>query len=135
MNAIRRALVAEALLAATLAALVACTTGQSSGSSPAQSLSTRIVGEWTSDPFESQLGLSTEVFCFREDGTFAVQHNSQAGSIGNSGTYRVEADQVTVSVPDPGSTSVLQVAWAGQRLVLTDDRKKPRTYRRTSKAC
>jgi hypothetical protein len=100
-------------------------------------LSSRLVGEWTSDPFVSQVGVTTERFCFGPNGDIwrAGDIAGIPGSLKNNGTYRVDADRVTMSWPSTGSEAVLTVTWSGDRLILNDDRLGPRSYRHTSSKC
>jgi len=95
----------------------------------------RIVGEWTSEPFESQVGKATQTFCFRADGTLAVRTETQAGPLSNSGTYVLEAGRITVKLANPESSVVLRVSWSGERLVLTDESAQARSYTRGAKGC
>jgi hypothetical protein len=98
-------------------------------------LSARLVGEWTSEPFEASVGKATQTFCFRADGTVAVHTETPAGPLSSSGTYALEADRVTVMLANPGSSIVLRVSWSGERLVLTDQSSVARSYSRGSKGC
>ncbi len=98
-------------------------------------LSARIVGEWTSEPFESQVGKATQTFCFRADGTAAVHTETPAGPLSSSGTYVLEAERVTVKFANPESSVVLRVSWSGEHLVLTDQSSVARSYNRGSKGC
>jgi uncharacterized protein (TIGR03066 family) len=97
--------------------------------------SARIVGEWTSGPFESPLGRATQVFCFRADGTVALHSQTQGRPSEAKGTYLVEAGRLTITWSEPASTSALQLTWSGDNLVLADDSGMSRTYRRSSSEC
>jgi uncharacterized protein (TIGR03066 family) len=98
-------------------------------------LSTRIVGQWTSEPFEASVGKATQMFCFRADGTVAVRTETTAGPLSNSGTYLLEVDRITVKLANPESSLVLRVSWSGERLVLTDESAQARSYSRGAKEC
>ena len=100
-----------------------------------QPLSARIVGAWTSEPFESPVGKATQTFCFRADGTIAVDTEAPAGPLSSSGTYVLEADRVTMKLANSESSVVLRVSWSGERLVLTDQSGQARSYSRGSKGC
>ena len=95
----------------------------------------RIVGEWKSDPFESSMGRATQTFCFRADGTVAVNTVLPSGPVSNSGTYALETDRVTLRLVKPESSSVLRVSFSGERLVLTDESGQARFYTRGSNGC
>jgi uncharacterized protein (TIGR03066 family) len=98
-------------------------------------LSARMVGEWTSAPFDASVGKATQTFCFRADGTVAVRTETAAGPLSTSGTYSLEADRVTVKLANPESSLVLRVSWSGEQLVLTDDSAQTRSYSRGAKGC
>jgi len=98
-------------------------------------LSARIVGEWTSEPFEASVGKATQTFCFRDDGTVAVRTETPAGPMSSNGTYVLDGDRITVKLADPPSAVVLRVSWSAERLVLTDESAQARSYSRGSKGC
>jgi hypothetical protein len=100
-----------------------------------QPLSARIVGAWTSEPFEASVGRATQTFCFGADGTVTVRTETAGGPLSSSGTYVLEVDRVTVKLENPESSVVLRVSWSGERLVLTDESAQARSYSRGSKGC
>jgi len=97
--------------------------------------SARIVGEWTSEPFEASVGKATQTFCFRADGTVAVRTETPEGPRSSSGTYVMETDRITVKFANPESSVVLRVSWSGEHLVLTDESAQARSYSRGSEGC
>jgi hypothetical protein len=102
---------------------------------PEPPLSTRIVGQWTSEPFESSVGKATQTFCFKADGTVQVRTETSAGPMSNSGNYFVEVDRITVKLKNPVGSVELRVSWSGERLVLTDESTQARTYDRGANGC
>ena len=98
-------------------------------------VSVRIVGQWTSEPFEASVGKATQTFCFRADGTVAVHTETPAGPLGNTGTYVLEGGRVTVKLANPESSVVLLVSFSGERLVLTDESAQARSYDRGANGC
>jgi uncharacterized protein (TIGR03066 family) len=98
-------------------------------------LSARIVGQWTSEPFEASVGKATQTFCFRADGTVAVHTETESGPLSNSGTYALVGDRVTVKLANPASSVVLRVSFSGERLVLTDESAQARSYGRGANGC
>jgi hypothetical protein len=135
MNTTCKSVVVVGVVAASLILLGACRRDHAPTSEANQPLSSRLVGEWKSDPFVGQLGESTETYCFGSDGSVSAHTETQAGAMNNRGTYQLAGDRVTVSWPDPGASAVMTVSWSGEHLVLTDDSQKSREYHRTSKRC
>jgi uncharacterized protein (TIGR03066 family) len=109
--------------------------GKAAKPQPEPPLSARIVGKWTSEPFEASVGKATQTFCFRADGTVEVHTETPAGPMSNSGTYFVEVDRVTVKLKNPAASVELRVSWSGERLVLTDESGQARNYDRGANGC
>ena len=135
MSAACRAWVIAGVAAVSLLLAGMCHGGDKPKSEADQPLSTRILGAWASDPVQTPLGKATQTFCFGADGTVTSHSNTQAGPRSGAGTYRLEADRVTMLWPDTGDSVVLKVSWSGERLVLTDGSQESRSYRRASKGC
>jgi hypothetical protein len=102
---------------------------------PEPPLSTRIVGQWISEPFEASVGKANQTFCFKADGTVEVRTDIPTGPMSNSGTYFVEVDRITVKLKNPVGSVELRVSWSGERLVLTDESAQARTYDRGANGC
>ena len=94
-----------------------------------------IIGEWTSEAFESQLGTSTETFCFRSDGNVEVKSQTQAGLLENEGTYQLNGTQLTLYWPNTGSSASARIKLTRKEMVVTFDNGKTRRYRRTNDNC
>jgi hypothetical protein len=77
-----------------------------------------IVGAWRGSQHDSQLGTSTETMCFTPDGRILTEAATQAGVLRNRGTYSFDGRKLTVYMPDPGSTTVFDVALRSRRLKL-----------------
>lgn len=121
----------------SLVTSAACHNSRTENAEEARPLSERIVGEWTSDPFRSQVGMTTEQFCFGADGKLfsRTEINGIPGFSTNTGTYRLVGDQVTMSWPSTDSSADLEVTFSTDRLVLTSHPGGPRSFRRTSDGC
>jgi len=128
---------AAAFMATLAVAILAYSCGGSSDPGPGRVLSQRIVGEWVSDPFESQLGMSTEALCFTSDNRVVGWHEVEgiAGRSTNKGTYVLAGTQLTLSWPNTGLSATMQVSWSGDRIVFTDSSNKSRSYKYAEKGC
>lgn len=135
MSARSKAVAVAGVAAVALLLAGVCYGGRAPKKKAEQPLAERIVGEWTSDSFETQVGSATQSFCFRADGTIAVRTERRGGPVSNSGKYRLDAERVTVQLDNPSSSVVLRASWSDERLVLTDPSGEARSYRRTSKEC
>src|SRR4051812_29941384 len=97
--------------------------------------SVRIIGQWTSEPYDTQLGETVQRFCFRPDGTLVVNARTQAGPMDNDVAYRVAGEKLTINTASTGSSAVLIMKWEGDDLILTGDNGKSIRFRRTAKSC
>jgi hypothetical protein len=102
---------------------------------PAQPQGSRdLVGAWTSDTNDTQLGAAVFTICFSADGNFRSTTNTQAGPIENHGSYRVAGDTVTFTSWENVKVAAT-VRWHGDRLLITEAEQGTMSYRRTALAC
>lgn len=93
-----------------------------------------LIGEWTSDVRETQLGLATFVMCLSQDGKFRASGHTQAVPFANSGTYRVAGNAITFTSAE-GMVSVDTFRLQGDNLELTEQGQKPLAFHRSSGHC
>ena len=96
--------------------------------------SSDLVGAWRSAPFDTQLGTSTETFCFRADGTVVVDNSTQAGPLHNEGRYQFHGGTLTFAWPT-GATARATVKVGSETLSITSERGAVRVYRRIGAKC
>jgi hypothetical protein len=99
-----------------------------------------LVGLWESEQFDTQLGPTTETFCFRADGSVWVSNRSAGGVLENNGTYVVmDGDPHSTIVFTWGSgasaRAELSVDAQSKRLFLKATPRKSREYRKLSAGC
>ena len=135
MSAKSRVCVMAGIVAGALLLAGGCHATPAPKQTPDRPVVAKIVGEWTSDQFQTQVGKATQTFCLRADGTAAVHTDVETGPLSDTGTYVLDATRLTVRLSKAPAPLVLQVSWAGERLVLTDESSEPRSYRRTSGGC
>lgn len=135
MSAKLKCCVLAGVVAGALLLTAGCHDAQPPKQTPDRPQPARIVGEWTSDPFQVQVGKATQTFCFRADGTAAVRTNIETGPMSDTGTYVLDGTRLTVRLSKAASPVILQVSWSAERLVLTDQSDDARAYRRTSDGC
>ena len=85
---------AVAFMSTLAVVILAYSCGESPDPGPGRVLSQRIVGEWVSDPFQSQFGMSTEAFCFTSDNRVVGWHEVEGipGRVGRGPVDVVLAD-------------------------------------------
>ena len=93
----------------------------------------RLVGAWRSEPDETQLGLSVETFCFRNDGTVNVTNMTQAGLLENHGAYSF--DGARLSLVWTSGTSATAEAQLRSNVLLIKSKRGWRRYRKIETAC
>ena len=75
-----------------------------------------IVGRWTSEPYLSQSGLTTDTICFSADGKYTLTHG-QTEPKESQGTYSTTGADITFNWSEGHETE--EMHWEGDVLVLT----------------
>ena len=136
MSALNRIVLGSAIASAVCGS--ACASKPSSDPSSIGVKSQTIIGDWKSDWVETQLGMTKEGFCFTSEGEVVGYHEFRdilpRKRTSNSGTYKLEGDQLTFTWPSTGSSATVKVGWKGDILVLSE-RRGTREYGRMAPNC